>query len=124
MNAGPFESHVIGGRRFVCDAEDTAQLQFQGRDNEVKPNGDGSLRNTQTRVAGTLEGTNLVFDPDNGDDDYLLNVKDEGKFVDYSGTTNDGGVIAGSVQITGELKFDYKTGTVPVTLTGTFQKQG
>jgi hypothetical protein len=28
------------------------------------------------------------------------------------------------VQITGELKFDYKEGTVPVTLTGTFQKQG
>ena len=124
MIAGPFESHIINGRRFVCDAEDTAQLTFQGRNNEVKPNGDGTLRNTQTRVAGVLEGTNLVFDPANGDDDFLIETRDKGEFVDYSGTTNDGLVIAGSVQITGDLKFDFKVGTVPVTLTGTFQKQG
>ena len=124
MTAGPFESHIIGGRRFACDAEDTAQIQFQGRDNDVKMNGDGSQRNTQKRVPGILEGTNITFHAENGDDDFLIEKKNAGKFIDYSGTTNDGLVIAGSVQITGELKFNYKEGTVPVTLTGTFQKQG
>jgi hypothetical protein len=82
------------------------------------------MRNTQSRVIGTLEGTNLVFDPANGDDDFLIKVRDEGKFVDYSGTANDGTVWAGNVIITGDLKFDYKAGTVPITLSGTFQKQG
>lgn len=124
MIGGPFTSHTLNGRRFVCDAEDTAQIQPQGRNNEGKPNGDGSIRFTQSRVAGTLEGTNLVFDPANGDDDFLLELKDTGIPFDYSGTANDGTVWSGSCQITGELKFDYKEGTVPVTLTGTFQKQG
>jgi hypothetical protein len=124
MIAGPFESHIIGGRRFVCDSEDTATLQLQGRDNEVKQNGDGTLRNTQKRVPGIIEGTNIVFHAENGDDDFLLEKKNDGKFIDYSGTTNDGLVIAGSIQITGELKFNYKDGTVPITFTGTFQKQG
>jgi hypothetical protein len=124
MVGGPFSSHTLSGRRFVCDGEDTAQIQIQGRNNEGKPNGDGSIRFIQSRVAGILEGTNLVFDPANGDDDFLLELKDTGEPFDYSGTANDGTVWAGNVQITGELKFDYKEGTVPVTLTGTFQKQG
>ncbi|GHU66642.1 hypothetical protein FACS189447_07930 [Spirochaetia bacterium] len=124
MTGGPFESHTLAGRRFTCDAEDTAQLQINGKSNDVKPNGDGTNRVTQSRVAGTLEGTNIVFDPANGDDDYLVDLRNSGKFFDYSGTSNDGVIWAGSVQITGDLKFDYKAGTVPITLSGTFQKQG
>jgi hypothetical protein len=124
MVGGPFISHTLAGRRFVCDAEDTAQIQPQGRNNEGKANGDGTIRFTQSRVVGTLEGTNLVFDPANGDDDYLMELKETGIPFDYSGEANDGTIWAGSVQITGDLKFDYKEGTVPVTLTGTFQKQG
>jgi hypothetical protein len=124
MVAGPFESHTLAGRRFVCDGEDAAQLQLNGKSNEVKPAGDGTNRVVQSRIAGTLEGTNLTFDPANGDDDYLQALRIGGKFFDYSGTTNDGIVWAGSVQITGDLKFDYKAGTVPITLSGTFQKQG
>ena len=124
MNAGPFESHVINGRRFVCDGDDAAMLQFQGRDNEVKTNGDGSLRNTQKRVPGILEGSNIVIHYEDGDDEFLLDVKNKGEPVPYSGTTNYGLVISGEVRITGELKFDNKEGTVSVTLTGTFQKQG
>ena len=124
MVGGPFSSHTLAGRRFVCDAEDTAQIQVQGRDNEGKPNGDGTIRFIQTRVPGTLEGTNLVFDPAIGDDDYLVELKNTGIPFDYSGTANDGTVWAGNCQITGELKFDYKAGTVPITLLGNFQKQG
>ena len=124
MIGGPFVSHTIAGRRFTCDAEDTAQIQPQGKTNEGKMNGDGTMRNTQSRVIGTLEGTNLVFDPANGDDDFLLKIRDDGKFVDYSGEANDGTIWAGNIIITGDLKFDYKTGSVPVTFTGTFQKQG
>ena len=124
MIAGPFESHTIAGRRFVCDADDDAQLQMNGKNNELKPNGDGTNRNTQTRVPGKIEGSNIVFDPEAGDVEFLEEVKNEGKPVDYSGTTNDGIIYSGSVYITGDLKFSFKNGTVPITLSGTFEKQG
>jgi hypothetical protein len=124
MIAEPFESHTLAGRRFVCDGDDDAVLQLNGENNEMKPNGDSSNRVIQTRTIGTLEGTNLEFDPERGDVEFLQDLKDRGATFDYSGTTNDGTIYSGSVVITGELKFSLKNGTVPVTLSGTFEKQG
>jgi len=121
---GPFESHTFNGRRFVCDADDDAQIQKQGFSNEVKPNGDGSLRLLKGRVPGTLEGSNIQYDPANGDDDFLVDLKDKKEWINYSGTECDGTVWTGRVQITGDLKFSTKNKTVPVTLTGIFEKQG
>jgi hypothetical protein len=124
MIAGPFESHTLGGRRFACDAEDDAVLNLGGRNNEIVPNGDGTTRNKQTRVVGNIEGTNLVFDLENGDVEYLSDLKNGGLLFDYSGTTNDGIIYSGSVQIVDDLKFSFKEGTVEVTLSGSFEKQG
>jgi hypothetical protein len=124
MTAGPFESHTLAGRRFACDGEDDAVLNLGGKNNEIVPNGDGTNRNKQTRVVGTLEGTNLIFDPENSDIEYLADLKNGGKLFDYSGTTNDGIIYSGLVQIVDELKFSFKEGTVEITLSGTFEKQG
>ena len=124
MIAGPFESHTIAGRRFVCDADDDAILQLGGKNNETKPNGDGTRRVLQSRVVGSLEGSNIEFDPDRGDVEFLNDIKNKGESVDYAGTTNDGTIYSGSVVITGDLKFSFKNGTVPVTLMGHFEKQG
>lgn len=124
MVGGPFESHVIDGRRFVCDSDDDAQIQIQGYSNEIKINGDGTQRLLKGRTPGTIEGTNLCYDPANGDDDFLIERKDKKEMLNYSGTEIDGTVWSGLVQITGDLKFSTKNRTVPVTLTGTFQKQG
>ena len=121
---GPFESHTIDGRRFVCDSEDDAQIQVQGFSNEVKVAGDGSVRLLKGRIPGTLEGTNIIYDPANGDDDFLVEAKDKKEYINYSGTECDGTIWTGKVQITGDLKFSAKNKTVPITLTGTFQKQG
>lgn len=121
---GPFESHTLNGRRFVCDAEDDAQIQLQGLSNEVKQNGDGSMRLLKGRVNGSLEGINVAYDPTNGDDDFLVEAKNKSEFINYSGTEADGTVWTGKVQITGDLKFSTKNRTVGLTLTGTFQKQG
>ena len=121
---GPFESHTINGRRFVCDADDDAQIQPQGLNNEIKMNGDGSMRLLKGRVAGSLEGTNLCYDPANGDDDFLIEARDSKEMLNYSGTECDGTIWTGLVQITGDLKFSAKNRTVPITLVGTFQKQG
>jgi len=124
MIAGPFESHTIAGRRFVCDADDDAVLQMNGKQNEMKPNGDSTNRVIQSRVPGVLEGTNIVFDDERDDIPFLQDIKDRGATVDYSGTTNDGVIYSGAVVITGDLKFSHKNGTVPITLSGTFEKQG
>jgi hypothetical protein len=124
MLAGPFESHTLGGRRFAPDAEDAIQMQLSGKSNEVVPNGDGTNRVKQSRVVASIEGTNLTFDPENGDVEYLQELRDLGEMFDYSGTTNDGTIYAGSMQITDDLKFDFKEGTVPVTLKGFVTKQG
>lgn len=124
MIAGPFESHTLAGRRFVCDGDDNSVLQMNGKNNEYKRNGDTTGRVIQSQVPGSLEGSNLVFDPKNGDVEFLEELQRAGKLFDYSGTANDGTIYSGSVVITGELKFSYKNGTVPVTLMGTFEKQG
>jgi hypothetical protein len=124
MLAGPFESHTLGGRRFAPDADDTVQMQIQGKTNDVVSNGDGTFRVKQTRVPASIEGVNLTFDPEAGDEDYLVDLQNKGVPFDYSGTTNDGVIYAGSMQIVGDLKFDFKEGKVAVNLKGSVQKQG
>jgi hypothetical protein len=124
MLAGPFESHTLAGRRFAPDADDDVQMQLGGKSNEVMPNGDGTVRVQQSRVPASLEGANLIFDPENGDVEYLQELREKGNLFDYSGTTNDGTIYAGSMQITGDLKFSFKEGKVSITLKGSVQKQG
>jgi hypothetical protein len=124
MVAGPFESHTLAGRRFAPDAEDAVQMELGGKSNDVVPNGDGTFRTKQSRVVASIEGVNLTFDPDNGDDEYLQDLRNKGVPFDYSGTANDGTIYIGSMQITNDLKFDFKEGKVSVTLKGSIQKQG
>ncbi len=124
MVAGPFESHTFNGRRFACDAEDDVKLKLSGKNNEVKPNGDGTTRVTQQRTIASLDGINLVIDLDNGDDEFLQDLKDSGEMFDYSGTTNDGVVWSGKMQIVDDMEISFKEGTASVSLQGHLEKQG
>lgn len=121
---GPLESLSLNGRRFVTDADDDAQIQVQGYSNEVKMSGDGTPRMLKSRNPGTLEGCNICYDPFNGDDDFLTELKNNKEWINLSATECDGTIWSGRVQITGDLKFSTKNKTVPITLTGVFQKQG
>ena len=124
MIAGPFESHTLNGRRFTCDADDDAKWKFGGKNNEVKPNGDGSSRVVQSRKTDSIEGGSLVIDFDKGDDEFLQDLKNSGKMFDYSGTANDGAVFAGLVQIVDAIEISFKAGTASVSLQGKIEKQG
>ncbi len=124
MIAGPFESHTFNGRRFTCDADDDTKLKPSGRNNEVKPNGDGTSRVVQQRVVASLDGINLVIDLDNGDDEFLQELKNSGEMFDYSGTTNDGVVWSGKMQIVDDLEISFKEGTASLSLKGHVEKQG
>ena len=49
MASGCIESIVINGRRFTTDAEDSCEITYDGFENEVKPNGDGTMRIVKSR---------------------------------------------------------------------------
>jgi hypothetical protein len=115
---------TLSGRRFACDAEDNVQLQMGGFKNEVKPNGDGSLRILKGRVAATVEGANMQYDFERGDVEFLQELRDGLDFFDYSATAVDGTIYSGSMQITDDLKFSFKEGTVGISLQGKVEKQG
>jgi hypothetical protein len=124
MIAGPFQSHTFSGRTYKCDAEDDVTITIGGRQNEVVPNGDGTTRVKQTRLVGTMEGINLVCDPATDDMNYLLELQEKGEPFDYSGTTNDGTIWTGKIQISDRPKLSHKEGTMEVTLVGDFEIQG
>jgi hypothetical protein len=115
---------TLGGRRFACDAEDNVQLQLGGFKNDVKSNGDGSFRIVKGREPAVVEGANMQFDFDRGDPEYLQDLRDGLDPFDFSCTAVDGTVYSGSTQITDDLKFSYKEGTVGISLKGKVEKQG
>jgi hypothetical protein len=124
MKSGPLESITIKGRRFSVAEDDTTNLNLGGKNNEVYANGDGTVRVQQSRVPSSVEGINIIFDPDKDDDGYLTEIKESGDLVDVSITANDGTIFSGSAQITGDLVFDLTAGKLPITLKGAMQKQG
>ncbi len=122
--SGPIESITLRGRRFPVDGEDAGNVSLPGTSNEVKPNGDGSLRLVKGRVAGMIENLNAQIDHERQDLEYLHELRDGGDFFDVSLTYCDGTVYAGSMQLTDDIKEDTKEGTAGITLTGNLEMQG
>jgi len=124
MASGCIESIVIGGRRFTVDADDSCEITYNGFENEVKPNGDGSNRIVKSRHTGKIEGLNLVMDTTRDDQEFLQGLQDSCEFFDVSATEVDGTVIGGSMQLTEALTTDLKEGTCGITLEGSLEKLG
>ncbi len=124
MASGCIESIVINGRRFTTDAEDTCEITYDGFENEVKPNGDGTMRVVKSRHAGKIEGLNILMDPSRDDQEFIKEAQDSMDFFDVSATLVDGVVIGGSMQLTDAVSTDLKEGTAGITLEGTLEKLG
>lgn len=124
MASGCIESIVINGRRFTCDAEDTCEITYDGFNNEVKPNGDGTNRIVKSRHTGAIEGLNIILNSENDDMEFLKECQDSMDFFDVSATLVDGTVIGGSMQLTDAVKADMKEGTAGITLNGSCEKLG
>lgn len=122
MAGGPFESIVIAGRRFTCDADDTAEITYPGFENEVKPNGDGTQRLVKSRHMGKIEGLNIVIDNAREDMEFLKEKQDSLDFLSVSGTYVDGTVVSGEMQLTDAVALDSKEMTAEITLEGTLEK--
>ena len=124
MASGCIESIVINGRRFTTDADDSCEITYDGFENEVKPNGDGTMRIVKSRHPGSIEGLNILIDRENDDMEFLKECQDSMDFFDVSATLVDGTVIGGSMQLTDAVKADMKEGTAGITLNGSCEKLG
>lgn len=119
---GPVESITISGRNFVCDSEDDVSITPKGFTNEVKQNGDGTVRLVKSWHVGSIEGLNIAIDEEAGDFDFLKEIQDKFEFVSVQCTLVNGIVYNGKMQITDAVKLDTKESTVEVTLSGDIEK--
>lgn len=116
--SGAFESIVLDGIRFTCDAEDEPEVDLTEWDNEVKPNSDGTFRTVKTRHVQTIESLNIEIDVDRGDLDSINKMKASLEPISMSATRVDGNVYSGSVMIADETKFNDKESTMEISLHG------
>lgn len=108
----------IGGRIFAVPADNEAQLQIGGDNNEVQMNGNKTGRLIKTVVAAGIDGLLVSIDHSNDDLEYLQDMANLKSFQDCSFTLMDGSVWGGTLQITGELKGSTQSATAAVSLMG------
>jgi hypothetical protein len=89
----------------------------------MKSNGDGSKRQIKSRKNGMIENLNIQIDPAKKDLEYCQELTDRLVPFDVSLTMCDGTVYAGSMQLTGDIKYDGKEGTAGITLEGDLEMQ-
>lgn len=120
--SGPIESIVINGRRFTSDGDDSCTVTYNGFNNEIKPNGDGTMRMLKSRHAGSIGGLNIVIRHERNDMEFLKETQDGMDFVAVSATLVDGTVLSGNMQLTDAVELDTKEGTASITLEGVLEK--
>jgi len=115
---GTVESISIDGRRFVVDGEADVNLKIGGYKNDVKPNGDGSVRLLKTPFPGTIDSAPVQIDTDNSDFEFLQEKANGSSFFDVDVTLVDGKVYSGKMQLVDEIKYSTKEATAEISLAG------
>lgn len=120
---GPIESININGRRFAVDGEVDMALVLAGYINEVKPNGDRTVRLVKSVKTGKFNTIPIVIDNDRGDEEFIQSVMDNLSLVNISVTDVNGDVWSGLGQIVEDPETSIKEGTKEISVHGTFAKQ-
>lgn len=120
---GPIESITIDGRRFAVDGEVDAALALQGYMNEVKPNGDKTVRVVKSVKTGRVNSIPIVIDDARDDESFIQGVMDNTELVNISVTDVNGNVWSGVGQIVEDPETSKKEGTKEISVHGTFRKQ-
>ena len=109
----------VDGRSYKAANDADGATKFGGYENEFQANGDGQTgRLIQTRVGWSFSGAAIAIDDQNGDLEFLENIKALGRFVPIKFVYADGTVRSGSGNITGELAVSSMSGTADVTFEG------
>lgn len=109
---------TLNGRPFSVDSEADIGKKLQGFENELKANGNGSVRQIKKRVPQMLDGVNVSIDNALGDYEFLRDLNDGFNLADITIAEPDGTFWAGQVQITGEFKEQSQEKTVELTFMG------
>lgn len=115
---GSLESVTLDGRIFSVAADSDVQRKLGGFENENMPNGDGTMRLIQTRVAWQLDGFSLSLDDDRGDQEFLQALANRKAYFPIVATYPSGKNYQGTGQITGELQGSSQNATGSVVLGG------
>jgi len=116
---GPIRTVAIGGREFRCPGDATPSIHLGGFTAEYEANGDGkTARKLMTADTWALIGVVLEADIDNGDWEYLEEVKRSQDDADIVATLGSGDDYSGTGGIVGELSYDSSKATVSCDLRG------
>jgi hypothetical protein len=123
MASGPIESITINGRRFAVDGEVDAAQALSGYTNEVKSNGDRTVRLVKGVKSGRFNSIPIVMDDARDDETFIQEVMDNLSLVDTSVTDVNGNTWSGLSQIVEDPETSKKEGTKEINVHGTFSKQ-
>jgi hypothetical protein len=96
---------------------------LNGYKNEVKFNGDGSMRMIKSMAIGSISNLNVQITHANKDLEYMRELQATSDFFDVTLVYCDGTVYAGSMQFTDDITEDTQQGTASITLNGTLEMQ-
>lgn len=111
----------LKGRKFTVDGEADVAQALKKFENEVKVNGNGSLRLTKKRVAQMLESIPVAVDDSQGDLEFLSDLNDNGD-GESDGLFNvtiqmpSGQRYGGRGQFVGDLKLQTGEATAELTI--------
>lgn len=115
---GSIESVSLGGRLFAVAADADSNRKLGGWENEISPNGDGTIRLIKTRTGWVLDGLTVSIDDTRGDAEYLQDLQDAKDTFAVSITYASGITYQGTGQITGETQVSSQNTTAALALGG------
>ncbi len=109
----------VDGRSFKATADADGSTIYGGYTNEFQANGDGETgRLIQTRRGWALTGISTAIDDENGDLEYLEQIKALGRFVPIKCVYADGIVRSGRGNVTGDIEVSSMNGTADLSFEG------
>lgn len=115
---GSIQEITLKNRRFAVAADAESNRKLGGFENQVVPNGDGSVRVIKTRVPFRLDGLVVSIDDNAGDQEYLQELADSLELFPVTITLANGNTYQGTAQITGEIQTSTMNTTATIVLEG------
>lgn len=122
-NGGPIKQVNIDGRNFTVDSEAEVTFALGGYTNEIKQNGDGSMRLVKSLKPARANAISIVIDDERGDEEFIQKVIDKYELVNISITDVNEKVWSGKGQIVEDPETSKKQGTKEISVQGNFEMQ-
>ena len=115
---GSIQSVALGGREFPVAADSDSSRKLGGYENEVQPNGDGTVRVIKSRVAWSIDGLNIQIDDSRDDAEFLQALANRTDTFQCAITYVSGISYGGQGALTGEMPTSSQNTTAPISLMG------